>query len=240
MSAGPHVVPAAHDARRHLPDGADPPDPWWHERWAFDCWSPEGTGVSTCLVLLPGQQRAWYWSALVRPDAPLLAVWDLDAPLPRQGLTLRSHGLWAEHVCEAPGAQWTVANECHAVALDDPAEALGRGLGHQAAMAVDAEWYAAGPPDGAGPAGVPGWAIPGEVHGVVELGGGGRVLLDGLPARYRRSWGPLPFVPAEPDGAVDPPAGRGAPVPLPGPNGPLALLRVLTPAGWWEQVRALP
>lgn len=218
------VQPA--DERPHQPD---PTDPWWADRWAFDVWSPSaGLGCCTSLTLLPNQRRAWYWAALVRPGEPLLAVWDLHAPLPRQGLTVRAEGLWAEHVCEAPLEQWTVANECTAVALDDPAEAVRRGLGDPVPMAFDLEWYATGAPrpvDG-------GAECSGVVHGVVEVGGHGTLTWEGLPARYRRTWGHLA---ATPDPAPRPPGPRVL-VPL-DDEGVLALERVLEADGWWEAVR---
>jgi hypothetical protein len=243
----------AADARRHPPPDLGVPGHWWHERWAFDVWSSDGRfGASTCLTVLPGRGHAWYWSALVQPDTALLAVWDLEAPIPRQGLTLRSHGLWAEHVCEEPLRQWTVANECHAVRLDDPEEALRRGHGEQAAMAFDLEWYgttSAVPAEAgvdAGSDATQGWSIDGEAHGVIELGGGASVAVDGLPARYRRTWGALPYRltstgPATAAaGGASAPSGRAAPVPLVLPSGPAALRRVLTADGWWEGVEAPP
>ena len=44
-------------------------------------------------------------------------------------LLVKAHGLWAEHVCDVPMEQWTVANETYAAALDDPDDALGRAYG---------------------------------------------------------------------------------------------------------------
>ena len=131
-------------------------------------------------------RRCWYWSALSRPGAPLLHLVDWEVPLPRPGagLTVRSAGLWADHVCEAPFQQWTVANEAYAVALDDPEDALGRAYGVATPIALDVEWYAAGPASA-----VPGgYEQRGEVHGVVELGDG-PLELDGLPAHRTHRWG---------------------------------------------------
>ena len=54
--------------------------------------------------------------------------------------------MWADHVCEAPFEQWTVRTRRHAVALDDPADALGRAYGEAAPIALDVEWYATGSP----------------------------------------------------------------------------------------------
>ena len=83
-------------------------------------WSP-GTGAGRGG---PG----WYWAALAGAGQPLLHVTEWDVPPRTDPLLVKAHGLWAEHVCEAPMQQWTVANETYAVALEDPAEALGRGL----------------------------------------------------------------------------------------------------------------
>ncbi len=133
---------AAADEGRHAGDG----DPAWREGWAFDGWAPDGSwGWSTALVLWPERHRAWYWAALVRAGEPLLHLADLDLGVPR-ALELRSHGLWASHVCEAPFEQWTVANEAYAVILDDPFDALGRAHGTPTPVAFDLEWYATSRP----------------------------------------------------------------------------------------------
>jgi len=54
----------------------------------------------------------------------------------------KADAFWAEFTCESPFEQWTLGNEMHAVALDDPSEALGRGYGDTVPMASDLEWYA--------------------------------------------------------------------------------------------------
>ena len=51
-------------------------------------------------------------------------------------LLVKAHGLWAEHMCDAPMEQWTVANETYAAALDDPDDALGRAYGQPSAGRV--------------------------------------------------------------------------------------------------------
>ena len=108
---------------------------------------------------------------------------DLDLPLPTSGLRVRTTGLWADHHCEAPFEQWTVRNECHAVALDDPADALGRAYGTAAAVAFDLEWYAAG-----GPAALDGGYVQaGEAHAVIEVAGGPLELVG--PAARSHTWG---------------------------------------------------
>jgi len=196
----------------------------------FEAWSPGATvGLITTLTLLHNQSRAWYWAALVRKGQPLLHLAVLDAGLPVHGLMLRTTGLWAEHICEAPFEQWTVANEAHAVALDEPDDAAGRAYGVPAPMALDLEWYAAGPAI----ARTSGYEQHGEVHGVIELAGGHLDLVG--PSRRRHVWGDTwPSGPlAEP--ASMRPDGLRAPVALDGPRGKWVLDRVLTSSGWWEQ-----
>ena len=159
--------------------------PWWRESWWFAFADGAGLGGYTELTLFPAQSRSWYRSVLIRPDQPLLVIEDLDAPLPRQDLELKSEGLWADHVCEAPMRQWTVANEAYAVALDDPEEAIGRGYGVPTPVAFDVEWYAGEPvacvPDG--------YSQRGEVHALIELPGGPLSLV--APAWRDHRWGPF-------------------------------------------------
>jgi hypothetical protein len=210
MSFGPR------DEQRHPPG----PDPSWSETWSFDVWATDGTvGAFTWLTLEPARRRAWYWSVLVRAGERQLHVADVDAPWPSAGLRIRTDGLWAEHVCEVPFEQWTVQNECYAVALDDPADALGRAYGESTPIAMDIEWYAAAPAEPV----KHGYRQAGEAHAVIELAGGPFPLVG--PGARRHTWGGL--------------VGDG-----PVPEGPRAYLRaddvvltrVLTPAGWWTQI----
>ena len=219
----------AADEHRHPPGAA----PSWQEGWTFDFWSPGGeVGGSTALVLWPAAGRAWYWAALVRAGEPLLYLADLDVDAPRRGLEIRAEGLWAAHTCEAPFEQWTVANEAFAVALDDPAEALGRAHGTQAAVAFDLEWYAAQPAEAL--VTTAGYRQEGDVHAVIELAGGPLVLE--TSARRMHWWGDAFPWPVGDGTAV--PSGPRAPVRL-GPAGSTTLVldRVLTPNGWWDAIR---
>ena len=70
-------------------------------------------------------------------------------PVRADPLLVKAHGLWAEHTCDAPMEQWTVANETYATALDDPDDALGRAYGMPSPIAFDLEWYATGEPPAA-------------------------------------------------------------------------------------------
>jgi hypothetical protein len=106
-------------------------------------------------------------------------------PLPRGALEVRAEGLWADHTCETPLEHWSVANECHAVALDDPADMYGRMLGDRVPLAVDLEWEADGEPYPY--PGVTRYEIPCRVHGEV-LVGDERLEIDG-PGQRDHSWG---------------------------------------------------
>ncbi|HEY8092996.1 MAG TPA: hypothetical protein VID93_04415 [Acidimicrobiales bacterium] len=165
------------------------------DEWTFTFWTADGTaGGIVLLRLLPAARRCWYWAALARAGRPVLHVADWDAPCPRVGLTVRADGLWADHICEAPFDQWTVANETYAVALDDPADARGRAYGTAAPLAMDLEWYAT-----AGPTPVPaGYEQPGEVHGTVELGGGALEIAAAGAHRTHRWGGELALPQFEP------------------------------------------
>jgi hypothetical protein len=222
----PADAPAPTDEGRHPPGTGR----WWQESWWFDVFAPDGSfGACTWLTLLPHQRRAWYWCALVRDGEPLLHVADLDVPWSGSGLTVRSTALWAEHLCEAPFVQWTVANETYAVALDTPDEALGRGYGSQQPIACDFEWYAAGDAVATGD----GYTQRGEVYGVIELAGG--PLTTETPASRGHTWGELDWT--RPRG--EPVAGHRAPVRLDVDGVGVALEQVLTAQGWHRWWRLL-
>jgi hypothetical protein len=218
------------DEQRHAPG----PEPLWSELWQLDWWAPDGSaGGTSCHVLLPNLGRAWYWAAVVREGSPLLSVVDLDQPLPVGTLRLRGGQLWADLACEAPFEQWTVVNETYAVALDDPAEALGRGYGDPLPVAFDWEWYADAGAELRAPAGCVGYVVDGEVRGEIELKGGN--LEVHAPGRLTHWWGPRAWF-ADDGSAAE---GLAAPVRLRGPGGATsALHRVLTADGWQEWVRA--
>ena len=102
-------------------------------------------------------------------------------------LLVKGHGLWAEHTCDAPMEQWTVANETYATALDDPGDALDRAYGVPTALSWDLEWYAVATPVWHHtPAG---YEQAGVVHGVVELPDGDGFELREVPAHRWHRWG---------------------------------------------------
>lgn len=190
------------------------------EEWVFTAWV-SGAGLVSA-YRRPAIEPGWYWAALARVDRPVLHIADWDVPRRSDPLLVKAHGLWAEHVCERPMEQWTVTNETYAVALDDPADALGRGYGTPSAMAWDLEWYATAPAvtvEG-------GYAQDGVVHGIVELEGGPLDLRE-APARRWHRWGaelsPLTLPPAY--------AHTGVRVVFGFPDGFVADW-LLTPDGW--------
>jgi hypothetical protein len=221
VSEGGRGSPGALTAADELRHEPDPSVADWQETWWFDAWTSDGMLAVTCgLTLLPLSRRAAYWCQLVRAGEPLVHLGDPDVPLPSAGLALRAAALWADHVCEAPFEQWTVANEAYAVALADPEETLGRAYGESVPVAVDLEWYATSPPRQ-----VPGgYEQDGEVHGELELGHAS-ITLEG-PAARGHVWG-------RPPGHDPPPAGsvEGLRAPLLLPDGTV-LDQLATPEGW--------
>lgn len=170
---------------------------------------------------------AWYWAALVRRHRPLLVVSDWAVPPRPDPLLVKSAGLWAEHVCDAPLEQWTIANETYAVALDDPDDAFGRAYGVPTPISWDLEWYATGaaaPHAGA----AAGYEQAGVVHGRIDLGRSeAPIELTEIPSRRWHRWGaalaPVPLTPAF--------AHDGLRAPFRFPDGTAADW-VLTPDGW--------
>lgn len=230
-------------------DGAHPPGegPWWCETWWFGFWTPDRlVSGFTELTLLANQGRSWYRAALARQGRALLLIDELDAPAPRQGLEVKAEGLWADHVCEQPMHQWTLANEAYAVALDDPEDAIGRAYGTVTPMAFDLEWYATeavqpivddarGADDAPGArhrgfAAVRGYRQLGEVHGVIELSGGALTVVGS--GHRRHTWGPVALA-----SVADRPDGPWVPFRLPAPFD-VVVDDTLTSQGWVRTRRA--
>lgn len=158
----------------------------------------------------------------MRPNEPLLHVCELDGPAlrPSASLLLKSAGLWADHDCESPFEQWTVANECYAVALDDPDEVFGRAYGVATPIAFDLEWYASSEPlPVAG-----GYEQIGTIHAVIEVPGG--PIHDEFLSRRTHRWGAWPW--GSDELSTD---GRRAPLLVDGER----IERVLTERGWAER-----
>jgi hypothetical protein len=114
------------------------------DEWIFAAWTPDGSfGMVSGHRIIGGS--AWYWFGLVQSGYPLLAITEWDVRLRSNPFIVKAPQMWAEHHCVAPLEQWTIGNEAHAVALDDPDEALGRSYGVPTPITTDIEWYANGP-----------------------------------------------------------------------------------------------
>ena len=165
----------------------------------------------------------WYSCAVVRVGLPLLHAVEMVGPALRndRSLLLKAEGLWAEHECESAFAQWTVANELYAVALEHPDDALGRAYGTPTAIAFDIEWYAT--TDAVVVEG--GYTQTGTAHAVIELPDS---PIDGefVASRSHRwgvwTWGAAPRV-----------EGLRAPVRF----DRAVIDRVVTPSGWHQGQR---
>jgi hypothetical protein len=194
------------------------------EEWVFTAWTADGT-VGLVSGLRVTGSASWYWAALARAGRELLHVTDWSVPPRADPLLVKGHGLWAEHTCDAPMEQWTVANETYAAALDDPTEALGRAYGVPTAMAFDLEWYATAEPVAV----ADGYVQDGVVHGLVELPGD-PLHLSEVPSRRWHRWGSA----LEPVLLEEAFAHTGLRAPFAFPDGTVADW-VLTPDGWRQR-----
>lgn len=106
---------------------------WWGRSAAGDC------GVYVGFELRA--QRFDYRAGLVRAGEPYLYIEELDGSGLRRGLEIKPPEMWADHLCDVPFQQWSVANEAHAVLLDDPLDALRRPYGTPTPATFDIEWF---------------------------------------------------------------------------------------------------
>lgn len=209
------------------------------EEWSFAAWSADGScGVISTQRLLG--RRCWYWSAVVQAGMPLVTLAEFEAVVRPDPFIVKAHGLWAEHICDAPLEQWTIGNEAIAVALEDPAAALGRAYGEPTAMAMDLEWYATAPPvslaaPDANDDEAHGFVQDGTVHGVVEVAGRARAEWVEVPARRWRRWTRHPQARLEPLPLSPVRAHRDLFAPFSFPDA-TTLEMVLTPDGWRRRV----
>lgn len=163
----------------------EPVGPGWSETWSFDLASADGAlGGWVAYTRFAG--HAWYHAMLAGPHRQLLAVLDHHVPFRSSPFEVRTTGLWADHVCEAPFDHWTVGLETFALGLDDPLELHGRQHGDPVALGFDLEWEAEGPVLDLGPGG---YEVPCRVHGEV-LVGRDVIDLDGVGSWAHR-WGVL-------------------------------------------------
>ena len=193
------------------------------DEWVFAAWSPDArVGFLSGHRLLG--RRAWYWAAVVEEGRPLLHLAEWDVGVRADPFIVKAPEMWAEHHCDAPLEQWSVGNEAHASAIDDPDEALGRAYGLPTPMACDIEWYAIG-----GPTAIDhGYEQVGVAHGLIELLGRPHIELTEVPAHRWRRWTDGPLGPIDLPVAV---AHTGLRSPFSFPDGTVADW-VLTPDGW--------
>ncbi len=182
MTDRPVVQPA--DEGRHDPG----PEPLWSESWYFDFVAADGDlGGWVRIGLYPNLGVTWYHAFVCGPGRRTVAVVDTEAPLlTGPGLELRSHGLWATHVCETPLDHWSLANEAFGVTVDDPADLYASGdvRGDLVPLGLDLEWETDGEPYHYGL--TTRYEIPCRVHGEVALGDE-RITIDGHGQRDH-SW----------------------------------------------------
>ncbi|MFM8971220.1 MAG: hypothetical protein ACKOOG_00970 [Actinomycetota bacterium] len=107
-------------------------------------------GPAGFVALEVGTERAAFCAYLVDvPGYPgVVVVRDDEVPRPRQGLEIRTDGLWSEWWCGEPGVHWTIGCEAFGVRLDAVAEAWPPGgeIGERLPVGLDLEWEAG--PDG--------------------------------------------------------------------------------------------
>lgn len=215
---------------RPVDEGRHPPgeDPWWSEQWDFTFHDGEARlGGYASLVLLPASSVAWYWSALVRAGRPLVTLVDLEVPMPRRTLEIRSHGVWADHICEHPFRHWTIGNEATAIALDDPDEALGAARGDPTPLGFDLEWEATA---AAVELAADRYEVSASVHGQVLVGSETiDVTVHGAWTHRWGVWDPFAL-----QGVADLVDGLRAPVPIAVAGRTAALHRTLASDGWHD------
>ena len=155
------------------------------DEWVFATWTPDGAfGVLSGHRLLG--PVSWYWAAVVERGFPLLhlAEWQVVVRV-ADPFIVKAPEMWAEHQLDEPMEQWSLGNEAYFVALDDPADALGRAYGKPTALACDLEWYATAPATGIDD----GYEQVGVVHGTIERLHRPNLELVEVPAHRWRRWG---------------------------------------------------
>ncbi|MGE3621549.1 MAG: hypothetical protein AB7L84_13900 [Acidimicrobiia bacterium] len=173
-------------AERAHPAG---PEEWWQEGWDADWATSDGTlGGHVRWTLTPHRGVAWFWAAVAGPGRSLVLVVEQGAAPPRRGsLELRAEGLWADHIVETPLDHVSIQCEAFAVALDDPAAALGEPRGDLVPLGLDLEWETERP-ELVVATGPDRFEVACRVHGEV-LVGDQRHDVDGT-GRRTRTWGP--------------------------------------------------
>src|SRR5690606_4422696 len=114
----------------------------WHEVFELGFAASDGSiAGSVVLTLVPAQQRSWFWAAIVGRDRPLVAVYEDDVPLLRRdGIELRTSGLWVDVEVEVPFDHVTLGMEAFGLVFDYPVEGVGAARGHRTPVGFDLEW----------------------------------------------------------------------------------------------------
>jgi hypothetical protein len=176
----------------------DSADEGRHPDCAVEAWwwwgAGEVAGLGTVGLFVGFELRGTrfdYWAGLVRDDEPYLYIEELNGVGLRGGLEIKPPEMWADHVCDVPGQQWSLGNEAHGVLLDDPTEAWRRAYGTPVPVTFDVEWYASAPakPLDDMATGADGYRQDGEIDARIELtegivhvtGPGERVHVWGTP-----------------------------------------------------------
>jgi hypothetical protein len=170
-----------------------PPDEHAHADVGVEAWwwwvsSADGSQGAFVGFELRGR-RFDYWAGFVRTGEPYLYIEELDGTGLRDGLEIKPPEMWADHVCDVPFQQWSLANEAHGVLLDDPQEAWRRAHGTVVPVTFDIEWYASGAPTEI----AHGYEQRGEVDAQIELTEG--IVAFTGPASRVHVWG-VPFMPS--------------------------------------------
>jgi hypothetical protein len=126
---------------RHTPG----PEAWWGESWYLDFVSPDGAVAGYCrLGLYPGQDAAWYWFHVARPDGTTVQIRDHTLPCPT-GSDLRVEGDGWRSALEPTDDGWSVEVDGTARALDHPLEAYGAERGGDVDLTAALRWHGRGP-----------------------------------------------------------------------------------------------
>ena len=86
---------------------------------------------------------ASFHAAVLRSGEPPVVVADDDIPAPPDRWELRTSGLWVESICEQAHRHWSYGLEAFGLAIDDPAELLGRGYGDRLAVGWELQFHGA-------------------------------------------------------------------------------------------------
>ncbi|HSL58930.1 MAG TPA: hypothetical protein VK866_13875 [Acidimicrobiales bacterium] len=172
-----------------LPHAFSAPD--WSEHWGLAVVDP-GSATGLVVAYRRSAVSVSVAAAVVTAGDRVVALVADDLVVPRAGYEVRGPGIWADLVCEEPGARWTLGLEAMAVTLDDPRHAVGHGRGDPTPLGWDLDLDdepgpdltpATGPGSEGGAYGR-GCRVRGEV-----LVGAGSLEIDGWGRRHH-SWGP--------------------------------------------------